>query len=548
MPEQQGNHNEEGAVQPPHSIEYEQAVIGSALINSKTLLDTSRILKPDDFYRPAHQEIWKVILDLWECMRPVDIVTTSESLKEKQKLDLIGGRQYVTDLAMSIATTANADFYAKRIKNFSNRRQLIKLTRKYARETFEEEDIELTIASLVRETQKIEEVDTRHGAPTLAEIIPETMKELDRRMENKGCLTGVPSGIFDLDEKILGFQAGDFVIIGARPSMGKTALALNFAYAQAREYNLRSLFFSLEMYKEELSLRLLAAAATFDAKRFKTGQIDPWERRETLDPASEVLKQLPIHIVDQKDGIKTVQDVVAKIDEMFIRGILPDVVYVDYLQLLQSQKDSGNRELEVSDISRTLKQTAAKYGIAIVALCQLSRAVEARQNKRPMLGDLRESGSLEQDASIVIFIYRDEWYNPETNSKGEAELIIAKNRQGECCTVHTLYRGNKQQFVSKGGDGQMMKLLPKEKPEELPDLLSPYEIEKLLTEWEKEGGTDHVEIRLHQYVGELQGNNTVTQFRFRNWTALSEKWEQIKAKRISIAMQQKHGDLHVFYE
>lgn len=536
---------EENIKLPPHSVEAEQAVIGAALVRQETLYQTGRLLKPSDFYVPQHRLIWEAIQELWGLFKRVCAITVCEKLKEKKQLEKVGDRSYIHQVEAAIVRFDNLPDYAELVRKYSARRQLIGLNRAAAREAFESDDIEATISKLITSSARLESGGTNGGVPSLADIMPTTMQELERRMKNKGCMTGVPSGIYDLDEKIFGFQPGEFVIIGARPSMGKSCLALNMAYAQAKQYNLRSLLTSLEMYKEDLALRLLATASSFDAKKFKTGKIEGYEKRDELDPYAEILKGLPIHIVDQKEGITCVQDIVAKIEEMKLRGILPDAVYVDYIQLLKSKGDSQTRELEVSEISRTLQQCAAKYGIVIFGICQLSRAVEARQNKRPMLSDLRESGSLEQDASIVIFIYRDEFYYPETStSRGEAELIIAKNRNGEIGTVHTYYKGERQQFISKGGNGEFIKLLDKETQAELPALLFPEEVDATLRSWEKAGGVDHVEERLATYLAGNQAATTVDDVHIRNWTALSEKWETIKTGR-AIA---EADDLSVFYQ
>jgi len=539
MPE----HEEEDIQLPPHSLQAEQAVIGAALVANRSLLDTGKKLQPSDFYVKQHQLVWSAILDLWESLKPIDTLTVAEKLKELKKLKQAGDRPYLSELESSTVSIDNAGYYATQIKRDANRRKLIGITKHTNREAYENEDLQDLLSNLIRESTRIDDDSTRRGARSVSEIVVTAREKLDRIMMNGGAVTGIPSGIYDLDEKLFGFNGGELNIIAGRPGMGKTALMLNIALAQAKLYEQRILIVSLEMYEEDLTNRLLACISGLDATKFKSGKFNSWDL-DDLNKASAILNQLPIHIVDQRAGITTGDDVVAVIEDMKIRGVMPNAVYVDHIGLLQGKGKVATRELEVSEISRTIKKAAAKYGIPVGVLCQLSRAVEARQDKHPQLSDIRESGSLEQDASIVLMMYRDEYYNPkESIYKGEAEIIIAKNRDGETGKIWTMFNATAQQFTSKG-QGEQMKMLKSDAQEALPELLHRSTIEETLNRWEQQGGTNFVETQLQAVLDEHKGDSKSDQLHVRNWSALSDQWESMKATRALTQVD----DLAAFYQ
>lgn len=433
---------------PPQSIEAEQAILGSLLINPETISKVVDVLEPEQFYRKAHQVIYAAVVDLYSNNEPIDIVTVSQFLKDKGSLDGVGGRQYLTDLAMSIATTANAEYYAKTVSEKSLLRNLIKAGTEIVQSCYEDSDADLTVDKAEQLIFNIAQRRSMNALTPIKDIVNESFARIEKRYEQRDALSGLPSGFYDLDEMTSGFQKSDLVIVAARPSMGKTAFILNVAQYAAVEAKAPVAIFSLEMSKEQLVQRLLCAEARIDANKMRTGflQSSDWQ---SLAAAMGRLGEAPLFIDDS--AAVTALDVRAKCRRLKaeLKGNL-GMIMIDYIQLMsgRASKD-GNRVQEISEISRSLKQLARELDCPVVALSQLSRAVEARQNKRPMLSDLRESGAIEQDADIVMFIYRDEYYNPETDKRGEAEIIIAKQRNGPVGTVELLYQGSITRFLNK---------------------------------------------------------------------------------------------------
>jgi replicative DNA helicase len=438
---------------PPQSIEAEQAILGALLINPETISKVVDVLEPEQFYRKAHQVIYAGIVDLYSKSEPIDIVTLSQFLKDKGSLDGVGGRQYLTDLAMSIATTANAEYYAKTVAEKSLLRNLIKAGSEIVQSCYEDHDADLVVDKAEQLIFGIAQRRNLSALTHIKDIVNESFARIEKRYENRDVLSGIPSGFYDLDEMTSGFQKSDLIIVAARPSMGKTALILNIAQHCAVEAKQPCAVFSLEMSKEQLVQRLLCAEARIDANKMRTGflQSSDWQ---SLAAAMGRLGEAPLFIDDS--AAVTALDVRAKARRLKaeMKGNL-GMIMIDYIQLMQgrSSKD-GNRVQEISEISRNLKQLARELDCPVIALSQLSRAVEARQNKRPMLSDLRESGAIEQDADIVMFIYRDEYYNPETDKRGEAEIIIAKQRNGPVGTVELLYQASITRFLNKAVNNQ----------------------------------------------------------------------------------------------
>jgi replicative DNA helicase len=431
---------------PPQSIEAEQAVLGSLLVSSDAITRVVDVLEPDYFYRKAHQIIYAAMLDLFDKNEPIDGLTISQYLKDQGKLDGIGGRQYITDLALSIATTANVEYYAKVVHDKALLRNLIKAGTEIVSSSYEETDAEVAIDKAERLVFNLAQRRNLQQLVAIKHIVEDSFAKIEERYENRDALSGAPSGFYDLDSITSGFQPSDLVILAARPSMGKTAFALNIAQNMAVAHNIPVAIFSLEMSKEQLVQRMLCSEANIDANRLRTGHLhnNDWSN---LAMAMGRLGEAPIYIDDS--AVVTALEIRAKCRRLKAEYKGLGLIMIDYIQLMQGRKATDNRVQEVSEISRSLKTLARELSVPVIALSQLSRAVEARQNKRPMLSDLRESGSIEQDADLVMFIYRDEYYNPESDKRGEAEIIIAKQRNGPVGTVDLLYQSSITRFLNK---------------------------------------------------------------------------------------------------
>jgi replicative DNA helicase len=432
---------------PPQSIEAEQAVLGSLLVNPEAITKVIDVVQTDQYYRKAHQIIYAAICDLFEKNEPVDIVTVSQVLKDQGKLDGIGGRQYLTDLAMSVATTANVEYYAKTVSEKALMRALIQAGTEIVQTCYEEVDADQAVDKAERLIFGIAQNRDLGSLTPVGDIVNDSFARIEKRYEQRDTLSGLSTGFYDLDEMTSGWNRSDLVILAARPSMGKTAFVLNLAQHAGVNCGAPTAVFSLEMSKEQLVQRLLCSEARLDMNKLRTGMLhtNDWS---SLADAMGRLGEAPIYIDDTP--AVTVLDVRAKCRRLKTELKDLGLIIIDYIQLMQGRKGgSDNRVQEVAEISRGLKTLARELNVPVIALSQLSRAVESRPNKRPMLSDLRESGSIEQDADIVMFIYRDEYYNPESEHKGEAEIIIAKQRNGPVGTVELLYQSSITRFLNK---------------------------------------------------------------------------------------------------
>jgi replicative DNA helicase len=431
---------------PPQSLDSEQAVLGALLVSGDGITRVVDILEPEYFYRKAHQVIYAVMLDLFDNNEPIDIVTVSQYLKDQGKLDNVGGRQYVTDLSLSIATTANLEYYARIVQEKALLRNLIKAGTEIVTQCYEDPDADTAIDRAEHLIFNLAQRRSMQQLVHIKNIVEASFQKIEERYENRDSLSGVPSGFYDLDALTSGFQPSDLIIVAARPSMGKTSLCLNIAQHMSVEHKIPVAVFSLEMSKEQLVSRMLCSEASIDANRLRTGHLhtNDWTH---LAMAMGRLGEAPIFIDDS--ALLNVLEIRAKARRLKAETKGLGLIIVDYIQLLQGRKQTDNRVQEVSEISRSLKTLAREINVPVIALSQLSRAVEARQNKRPMLSDLRESGSIEQDADLVMFIYRDEYYNPESERRGEAEIIIAKQRNGPTGTVDLLYQSSITRFLNK---------------------------------------------------------------------------------------------------
>ncbi len=420
---------------PPNNLEAEMAVIGSILVDREMMAAVSEILSPADFYAHVHETIFAALAQLYERGEPLDKITLAEELRRRDLLEQVGGLPYVTSLMDTVPTAASAEYYANIVREKSSLRGLIHAGGQIARIGFEnEEDVE---GALDRSEQIVYEVGRRqkHGEfSPITKLLKGAFEQIDRLYHSRGNRTGLTSGFVDIDEYTAGFQPGNFIIVAARPAMGKTSMALNMAAAAAREEQKPIAFFSLEMTNEELVTRLLCAEARINGQHLRRGNIrDPeWEK---ISKGMSTLSELPIYIDDS--GTITVTEIRSRCRRLQSGDGL-SAIFIDYLQLVRpaSTAKMQNRNDELSDICRTLKATAKDLQVPIFALAQLNRGVEARNDKRPMLSDLRDSGAIEQEADMVTFLYRDAYYNPESAPEPDlTEFIIAKSRNGPTGTV-----------------------------------------------------------------------------------------------------------------
>ncbi|CAB5079484.1 Replicative DNA helicase (DnaB) (EC [Olavius algarvensis associated proteobacterium Delta 3] len=414
---------------PPQNLEAEESLLSAVLIDNTTLLDIIEVLSPDDFYRSAHQKIFEAMGELFTRNEPVDLVTLKNILEEKGHLEAVGGASYLAKLVEVVPIAINARHYAKIVYDKSALRNLIAKSNEIAKRCFEDGgNVDALIDFAESAIFMIADSKSTQTFQPISKIVERNIDTLEERQGNKALVTGIPSGFIDLDHLTSGFQDSDLIIIAARPSMGKTALALNIARNAAVDTGVPVAIFSLEMSKEQLSLRMLCSEAKVDSSRLRSGFFsqEDWVK---LTDAAGTLSESPIFIDDSASI--SAMEIRAKARRLKMdKGL--GVVIIDYLQLMRGPVTAERRDLEISEISRSLKALAKELSIPVVALSQLNRKLEERSDKRPQLSDLRESGALEQDADLVAFIYRDEVYNKDENNpnRGIAELLLKKQRNG----------------------------------------------------------------------------------------------------------------------
>ncbi|MGD8770961.1 MAG: replicative DNA helicase [Desulfobacterales bacterium] len=414
---------------PPQSLEAEESILSAILVDNDTLLEVLEILSPEDFYRSAHQKIFSAISELFSRNEPVDLVTLTNILREHDQLEEIGGAAYLANLVDTVPLAVNAQYYAKIVYDKACLRRLIEKTNSIAKRCFEDRgDVDNVIDFAESSIFEISENKIRPTFYPIGKIIESNIDVLEERQGNRTLVTGVATGFTKLDELTAGLQKSDLVILAGRPGMGKTAFALNIAKNAAVDSNIPVAIFSLEMSKEQLSLRMLSSEARIDSSRLRRGFIsqDDWIK---ITDSAGVLSQAPIFIDDSPNI--TALEIRAKSRRLKMEKNV-GLIIIDYLQLMKGRIAAERRDLEISEISRSLKALAKELDIPVVALSQLNRKLEERSDKRPQLADLRESGALEQDADVVAFLYRDELYNRDENNpnKGKAELIVSKQRNG----------------------------------------------------------------------------------------------------------------------
>ena len=435
---------------PPHNLDAEKAVLGALLTNgsnSGAVVDTvTSILKSEDFYRDAHRIIYDAILEIVHANKTADFITVGEELDRRKRLDAVGGLAYITSLANE-SVSYNVEEHAKIISEKAQLRRLIDAGNKIVGMTYAGEDEPTTI--LNKAEQMVLDVSGQTQSESsfapISEIVLSNLDKLNALQQHDGAITGVPTGFKDVDHVFNGLQKSDLILVAARPAMGKTAFTLNIAQNVTMLYDKTVAFFSLEMGKEQLVGRILSSVAGVSSEKLRRANMDPADWEKVIAAADRMSKSKLF--IDDTPGL-TVQDMRSKLRRLKVEHGL-DLVIVDYIQLMQgrnSGKGSENRQQEVSEISRNLKLIAREFNVPLIALSQLSRSVESRPDKRPVLSDLRESGSLEQDADIVIFLYRDKYYDENSEKGDNAEVLIRKHRNGSVGTVELRFIGEFTQF------------------------------------------------------------------------------------------------------
>lgn len=431
---------------PPQNIDAEMSLLGAVLIDEETLADISEHVTPRDFYDKRHATIYDGMMRLYEKRKPVDLLTLTDELKRKKELEAVGGSAYLTELTNYVPTAAHAEAYAELVAQKAVRRRLIKASSEISELGFNEET---TTQELLEQAEaelfSVSDQSLKQDLVSLESILTESFDRMEELHRNKGSLRGIRTGYRDLDNMTAGLQRSDLIVLAARPAMGKTTLVTNLAYNVATIAKQPVLFFSLEMSKEQLVDRMLADASGVDSWNIRTGNLSD-EDFSKLSEAMGEMAEAPIYI-DDTPGV-SVLEMRTKARRAAHEQPL-GLIIVDYLQLMQgSGRGDGNRVQEVSEISRGLKLLARELNVPVIALSQLSRTVESRSPQVPMLSDLRESGSIEQDADIVMFIYREEYYNPETDRKRITDLIIAKHRNGPVGKIELYFHPERLRFLS----------------------------------------------------------------------------------------------------
>jgi replicative DNA helicase len=435
---------------PPHNVEAEQAILGSILMNNEVMHVLLDILKPADFYREAHGDLFEGMIALYNGGEPIDLITLSQVLRKNNLLERVGGTDYLASLVESVTTSAGIGYHAQIVKGLSIRRKLIAQCSNISDSCFQDAGETEELLELAEQTiYDIAEEQVREGFQSLKDVITSSFKQLESAAELEGYVTGVPTGFDDFDRLTAGLQPSDLIIIAGRPSMGKTALALNMGYNSARLTGKAVAVFSLEMSKPQLGIRLLGFDSGINASKLRTGFIRDHEWGLLTESANR-LSEMPLYI-DDSSGI-SVLEMKAKCRRLKRKQDLAMVI-VDYLQLIQGRRSAESRQLEISEISRSLKAMAKDLSVPVIAISQLNRKVEDRPNKKPQLADLRESGAIEQDADVIAFIYRDEIYHPDSEeNRNLAEINVAKHRNGPTGRFNLTFQKELTRFRNYTGE------------------------------------------------------------------------------------------------
>ena len=431
----------------PHSMEAEQSVIGSMILDRDAILVASEILTSDDFYQKQYGIIFDAMVELCNEGKPVDLVTLQNRLKEKELPPDISSMEYVRDLISAVPTSANVKYYAKIVSEKAVLRRLIKANEEIANTCYlEKENTEIILEEAEKKLFNILQRRNNEEYVPIQQVVLNAINNIEKASKLKGSVTGIPTGFMDLDYKTSGMHPSDLVLIAARPSMGKTAFVLNIAQYMAFRKDVTVAIFSLEMSKEQLVNRLFSLESYVDAQLLRTGNLKDSDWEKLIEGAGTIGRSNLI--IDDTPGI-SISEMRSKCRKYKMEYNL-DLIIIDYLQLMSGSVGGRNesRQQEISDISRSLKALARELSVPVIALSQLSRAVEQRTDKRPMLSDLRESGAIEQDADVCMFIYRDDYYNPDTEDKNIAEIIIAKQRNGPIGTIELVWLPDYTKFAN----------------------------------------------------------------------------------------------------
>ena len=416
----------------PHSVEAEQSVIGSMIMDREAIVVASELITGEDFYNRQYGILFETMVELNDAGSPVDLVTLQNKLKEKDVPPEVSSLEFVRDLITAVPTSANIKYYANIVAEKATLRRLIRLNEEIANTCYAgKESLEYILEDTEKRVFQLVQKRTTDDFVPVRQIVMNAMDKIETAAKNKGSVTGIPTGFIDLDYRTAGMQPSDLILVAARPSMGKTAFELNLAHYMAFKKNLTVALFSLEMSKEQLVNRMFSLESNVDAQKLRTGQLNDEEWERLIESAGTIGKSKLI--IDDTPGI-SIAELRSKCRKYKLEHDL-SIIMIDYLQLMSGSGRTESRQQEISDISRSLKALARELSVPVVALSQLSRAVEQRPDHRPMLSDLRESGAIEQDADVVMFLYRDDYYNHDSPDKGVSEVIIAKQRNGPIGTV-----------------------------------------------------------------------------------------------------------------
>lgn len=429
----------------PHSVEAEQSVIGSMLMGREAISVASEMLDSEDFYQHQYGVIFDAMVELFNEGKPVDLVTLQNRLKEKDVPPEISSMEFVRDLLAAVPTSANVKYYATIVSEKAVLRRLIKLNDEISNECYLNKE---PVESILEDTEKrmFQLLQQRNSGDfvSIRQVVMNSLENIEKASKSKGTVTGLATGFMDLDYKTSGFQPSDLILVAARPSMGKTALVLNIAQHMAFKNDKHVAVFSLEMSKEQLMNRLLSMESKVDSQSMRNGNLKDEDWGKLIESAGLIGDSNLI--IDDTPSI-SIRELRSKCRKYKLEHGL-DIIMIDYLQLMSGNGKNESRQQEISDISRSLKAIARELSVPVVALSQLSRAVESRPDHRPMLSDLRESGAIEQDADVVMFIYRDDYYNKDSENKGIAEVIIAKQRNGPIGTVNLVWLPDYTKFAN----------------------------------------------------------------------------------------------------
>ena len=429
----------------PHSVEAEQSVIGSMIMDRDAIVVASELISGEDFYNKQYGVLFETMRELNDKGMPVDLVTLQDKLKEKDVPPEVSSLEFVRDLITAVPTSANIKYYANIVAEKATLRKLIRLNEEIANTCYAgKEDLENILSDTEQRIFKLVQRRNTEDFTPIRQVVMNAMDRIEAASKTKGCVTGIPTGFLDLDYKTAGLQPSDLILIAARPAMGKTAFVLNIAQHVAFHQNKTVAIFSLEMSKEQLVNRMFSLESNVDAQHLRTGQLNDEEWEKLIESAGIIGRSNLF--IDDTPGI-TIAELRTKCRKLSLENNL-SMIIIDYLQLMSGSGRSESRQQEISEISRSLKGLARELNVPVVALSQLSRAVEQRPDKRPMMSDLRESGAIEQDADIVMFIYRDDYYNHDTEKKDIAEIIIAKQRSGAIGTIELAWLPKYTKFAN----------------------------------------------------------------------------------------------------